>query len=89
MARGIRWLDSGAALALVVRGETLARLAEQMRDSHGGRISFQSNAWAPTLIPVDEDLPDMRLGLGSMKTNPAWSPRGGGLSLPISNLYVT
>ena len=35
VARGIRWLDSGAALALVVRGETLARLAEQMRDSHG------------------------------------------------------
>jgi uncharacterized protein YoaH (UPF0181 family) len=34
VARGIRWLDSGAALALVVRGETLARLAEQMRDSH-------------------------------------------------------
>ncbi len=55
MARGIRWLDSGAALALVVRGETLARLAEQMRDSHGGRISFQSNARAALLIPVDED----------------------------------
>ncbi len=55
VARGIRWLDSGAALALVVRGETLARLAEQMRDSHGGRISFQSNARAALLIPVDED----------------------------------
>ena len=67
MARGIRWLDSGAALALVVRGETLARLAEQMRDSHGGRISFQSNARAALLIPVDEDdagvlLPGVRIG---------------------------
>ncbi len=79
VARGIRWLDSGAALALVVRGETLARLAEQMRDSHGGRISFQSNTWAALLIAVDEDLPDMRLGLGSMKTNPAWSPTGRGI----------
>ncbi len=55
MARGIRWLDSGAALAVVVRGETLARLAEQMRDSHGRPISFQSNARAALLIPVDED----------------------------------
>ena len=38
-----------------VRGETLARLAEQIRDSHGGRISFHSNARAALLIPVYED----------------------------------
>ncbi len=63
MARGIRWLDSGAALA---RGPA-------------AHISFQSNTWAALLIAVDEDLPDMRLGLGSMKTNPDWSPTGRGI----------
>ena len=59
-----------------VRGETLARLAEQMRDSHGGRISFQSNARAALLIPVDEDDAGILL-------------QGRGLSLQISNIYVT